>query len=586
MPWPSSILILEIILRSSAALLLGLVLDRAFVRHTRFRDALWPITFFAVALAFVPLPILRLPLIEKATASPDLGEHVYELDPGFSLGRITYSNPGVSFVAIVAAVAVGVGLAALAMQIVRSWKLVKASQQVTDEDLVQLTYDVSERAGLSDAPHVVLTDELQQPAIVGLLTPALVMPVEFLSMDNEVRRLIATHEIGHIARRDTLRLALFSAVRAVLWWNPLVWAAFRRAVVTMEECNDERCLEMTPDRSRYVRLLASRLLPRANVSAIGFFGQSHVLTRVRTIVDPHGRRPSLAPLASTLFFLPIIVPLSLERSAPADPNRLGLDEMVVASERSLPARLWRMRLDGSDPQPLADTFVGALTASVSPDGTMLAYVKNGRAGQQDIYVARIDGTGERPLVTFPGRNYEPTWSPDGKSLAFGTTKTGTWNIGVVDVETGRSRLATTDAGSNLEPSWHPGGRRIVFSSLRSGQEKIWSMDLDGSHMVQLTPGDWQDVGGAYSHDGRTLGFGSHRLGKYDVYLMDLVTGECRLMSRDLEFDTTSSLFVEADKKVASITMKDGLFQVILVTLSDGSHRFVTSGKATTWATVR
>ena len=77
--------------------------------------------------------------------------------------------------------------------------------------------------------------------------------------------------------------------------------------------------------------------------------------------------------------------------------------------------LWLLSLDGSgEPQPLLRTEFNDRTATFSPSGDWIAYTSDERA-RTDIYIRRVDGTGEKVLVS-PGN--APVWSPDGRELFF------------------------------------------------------------------------------------------------------------------------------------------------------------------------
>lgn len=125
----------------------------------------------------------------------------------------------------------------------------------------------------------------------------------------------------------------------------------------------------------------------------------------------------------------------------------------------------------------------------------------------------------------------PTWSPDGRSVAFANLRSGSRGISVVDVadalrDEGIIRIVT-QTGDDIpeeQPTWSPDGDRIAFSSQRDGTTDVWVVSVDGSHLRNLTPRSFAlDEGPTWSPDGDQIAFGSTRslssdLGG-DVYVM-------------------------------------------------------------------
>lgn len=120
-------------------------------------------------------------------------------------------------------------------------------------------------------------------------------------------------------------------------------------------------------------------------------------------------------------------------------------------------------------------------------GNELAFVSD-RSGSPQIYTMSSDGTNLRRLITGGGDASSPSWSPNGLFIAFSwrVTDTGTFDVYVVEIATGRIIQLTHDAGRNEHPYWSPDGRHLVFESNRSGTKQVWTMLADGSSARQLT----------------------------------------------------------------------------------------------------
>ena len=73
----------------------------------------------------------------------------------------------------------------------------------------------------------------------------------------------------------------------------------------------------------------------------------------------------------------------------------------------------------------------------------------------DISVMAADGTGGRSVLAGPASEERPRWSPDGRSLAYYSDANGSWDIYVIDIETGVIRGLTEAPGFDGQPAWQP-----------------------------------------------------------------------------------------------------------------------------------
>lgn len=139
----------------------------------------------------------------------------------------------------------------------------------------------------------------------------------------------------------------------------------------------------------------------------------------------------------------------------------------------------------------AGRFSDNLSPTFSPDGRRIAYVST-RAGSPQIYAMSADGTGQELFAPFDygvtGSSYAPEWSPDGLHLTFHRDVAGSYQVFVMDVAS-RTVRQLTSAGRNEDPTWAPDGRHLAFVSNRTGTRQIWVMDMDTGRVRQLTRQD-------------------------------------------------------------------------------------------------
>ncbi|MEP6620097.1 MAG: hypothetical protein ABJE47_12305 [bacterium] len=138
--------------------------------------------------------------------------------------------------------------------------------------------------------------------------------------------------------------------------------------------------------------------------------------------------------------------------------------------------------------------VGRGTDNVQPtfsaDGRHIAFT-SGRPGHPEIYTMDADGTNVDLLTPLEfGENAyraSPDWSPDGRSVAFQSRIGGIFQIMTIGLRDRGLKQLTSD-GQNEEPSWAPDGRHLVFGSNRGGVKQLWVLDTETGRARQLTRG--------------------------------------------------------------------------------------------------
>ncbi len=124
-----------------------------------------------------------------------------------------------------------------------------------------------------------------------------------------------------------------------------------------------------------------------------------------------------------------------------------------------------------------------VTPSWSPDGSLIAFVSN-RAGNPQVHVIGADGSGERRVTMAGAYNTSPRFGPNGRIVFAGMDEFRS-DLFVVDLQGNIQRL-TQDQGNNKDPAWSPDGRHIAFLSSRDGGWKVWIMTEDGRYQFPIT----------------------------------------------------------------------------------------------------
>jgi Tol biopolymer transport system component len=116
----------------------------------------------------------------------------------------------------------------------------------------------------------------------------------------------------------------------------------------------------------------------------------------------------------------------------------------------------------SEPKEIIQSSKGVSRPALSPDGKWLAY--NSTEQEEDLFVVSVDGSGLRQLTNGGHRNRGPRWSPDGKQIAFFSTRSGEWEIWTSDANGGGFRQITNLAGNNVAwPVWSADGKYLAYT---------------------------------------------------------------------------------------------------------------------------
>jgi len=111
---------------------------------------------------------------------------------------------------------------------------------------------------------------------------------------------------------------------------------------------------------------------------------------------------------------------------------------------------------------------------------------SGRSGNPNVYVMNSDGTGQRKLTNEAWAD-RPTWSREPfNEIAFAARTGPGFDIKLYSFATGQSTKITDGIGSNESPAFSPNGRHVAFTSTRAGKAQIFVIDRDGKNLRQIT----------------------------------------------------------------------------------------------------
>jgi Tol biopolymer transport system component/DNA-binding winged helix-turn-helix (wHTH) protein len=172
-------------------------------------------------------------------------------------------------------------------------------------------------------------------------------------------------------------------------------------------------------------------------------------------------------------------------------SEIALGRHLVYSRQIEDTNIWRAELpkNGSPPAE-AELFISSTqvdqTPRYSPDGKKIAFISS-RSGSRELWVSNADRTNAIRMTFFNGPIIgHPSWSPDGQWITFHARPEGPTDIFVMPASGGAPKRLTTNRWEDHYPNFSRDGRSIYFSSRRSGEMQIWKMSPEGEGATQIT----------------------------------------------------------------------------------------------------
>ena len=273
-------------------------------------------------------------------------------------------------------------------------------------------------------------------------------------------------------------------------------------------------------------------------------------------------------------------------------------QIAFVSQRDRNPEIYVMDNDGENQRRLTNNRAKDWSPSWSPDGKRIVFMSNRDShvhakhgwDTYEIYVMDADGGNPHNLTNDPHDDRDPSWSPDGKRIAF--TANRDWdnpqsiNIYVMDADGSNPERLTNNPTEDEDPSWSPDGERIAFSTRREGHVEnkfgityeIYVIDADGMNERRLTDNRNNDWSPAWSTDGNRIAFQADRKGdfvSFDIYVMDADGGNQQKLTNNRGWDSSPS-WSPHSKRIAFTSERDENYDIYVMDTDGGNQQKLTN----------
>jgi TolB protein len=224
--------------------------------------------------------------------------------------------------------------------------------------------------------------------------------------------------------------------------------------------------------------------------------------------------------------------------------------------------------------------------AISPLANQIAYIRQDESFS-DLWVVNADGTNARSLTNHKGRGvprtenfvtsalwaFSPTWSPDGKQIAYLADARGQDDLALWVVNAGGGqprRLPLIGQGTLSRPSWSPDGTTIAVTGYENAKPQIYTVKVSGGQVAKLTSTPEGAYDPAWSADGSLLAYVVRKGNGSELWYASANGANAQLVS---DLDSRNPVWSPKGTKIAFLGMQSGGFEIFVADLNQGRATF-------------
>ena len=216
--------------------------------------------------------------------------------------------------------------------------------------------------------------------------------------------------------------------------------------------------------------------------------------------------------------------------------------------------------------------------------TKLLYVNEIKSGdiksRYRLMLADSDGANEQTLLSSSEPIISPSWSPDGKKVAYVSFETGLANVFIQNISTGKRDSVLSKNTQISSPSWSPDGKYLSLTLYQDGNAEIYILRLRDKTLTRMTNQFAIDTESSWSPKGNKILFTSGRSGSPQIYELDLrrLNSKAKRITFEGSYNAKASYLPNEEGIIFVNRSADGLFHIALKYKKENFIRILTEAK--------
>ena len=232
----------------------------------------------------------------------------------------------------------------------------------------------------------------------------------------------------------------------------------------------------------------------------------------------------------------------------------------------------------------SDGIYESITGIKGIAATRLLYVNEIKDSQlisiYKLMLADSDGANEKTLLSSSEPIISPSWSPDGRRVAYVSFETGIAKVFIQEISSGKREAVLSKDTQISSPSWSPDGKYLSLTLYQDGNAEIYILRLRDRILTRMTNQFAIDTESSWSPKGNKILFTSGRSGSPQIYELDLrrLNPKARRVSFEGTYNAKASYLPKEEGIIFVHRSRDGLFHIALKYKRENFIRVLTEAK--------
>ena len=197
-----------------------------------------------------------------------------------------------------------------------------------------------------------------------------------------------------------------------------------------------------------------------------------------------------------------------------------------------------------------------------------------------LMLADSDGVNEKVILSSSEPIISPSWSPDGKRVAYVSFETGIAKVFIQEIASGKREAVLSQDTQISSPSWSPDGKYLSLTLYQDGNAEIYILRMRDRTLTRMTNQFAIDTESSWSPKGNKILFTSGRSGSPQIYELDLrkLNPKAKRISFEGTYNAKASYLPNEDGIIFVHRSSDGLFHIALKYKRENFIRVLTEAK--------